>query len=90
MIRYFVIVDGQVQGVGFRFFAQSCAIKHSLTGFVRNMDNGMVELEIQGAEENVNKFLSTIRRGNTFIKVDDFSIKKIDIILGEKKFKVTY
>lgn len=90
MIRYFVVVGGRVQGVGFRFFAQSSAIKHSLTGFVRNMDNGMVELEIQGTEENVNKFLSTIRRGNTFIKVDDFSLKKIDTVLGEKKFKVTY
>lgn len=90
MVRYFVILDGRVQGVGFRYFAQSNAIKNSLTGWVRNMDNGMVEIEVQGIEEKVNKFLSIIRRGNSFIRVDDFSVKKLDLVADEKKFKVFY
>lgn len=90
MIRYYVVLDGRVQGVGFRYFAQSNAIKLNLTGWVRNMDNGMVELEVQGVEEKVNKFLSIIRRGNSFINVNDFSVKKIDIISTEEKFKVSY
>lgn len=90
MIRYYVVLDGRVQGVGFRYFAQSNAIKLNLTGWVRNMDNGMVELEVQGLEEKVNKFLSIIRRGNSFINVNDFSVKKIDVISTEEKFKVSY
>lgn len=90
MVRYLVIIDGRVQGVGFRYFAQSNAMKHNLTGWVRNMDNGMVQLEIQGLDEKVNSFLSVIKKGNTFIRVDDFSLKKIEIIKDESKFKIKY
>ena len=90
MVRFFLIVNGQVQGVGFRYFAQRNAIRYSLTGLARNMDNGMVEIEAQGSEENILKFVSVIRKGNTFIRVDDFSMKKIDVIHGDKKFRITY
>jgi acylphosphatase len=90
MVRYFLVVDGRVQGVGFRYFAQCNAIKYSLTGLVRNMDNGMVEMEAQGSEENIQKFISVIRKGNTFIRVDDFSMKKIDVIQADKKFRISY
>jgi acylphosphatase len=90
MVRYFLILDGRVQGVGFRFYAQSNALKYSLTGFVRNMTNGMVELEVQGEEKNLQKFISVIREGNRFIRVDDFSMKEILLINDEKKFKVIY
>ena len=48
MIRYYIIVDGRVQGVGFRFFCTMTARKYDLTGWVRNMENGMVEMEVQG------------------------------------------
>jgi len=90
MVRYFLIVDGQVQGVGFRFFAQRNAIRYSLTGLARNMNNGMVEIEAQGSEDNIQKFISVIKKGNTFIKINDFSMKQIDVIDGDKKFKITY
>lgn len=90
MIRYFIIVSGRVQGVGFRYFAQSNAIKYSLTGTTKNLTNGMVELEVQGLDENINKFLSTLQKGNTFIKVDDISLKRIDIKTTENNFKVIY
>lgn len=90
MVRYFLIIAGRVQGVGFRFFAQTNAVKYSLTGLARNMDNGMVEVEVQGSEDNIQKFISVIKKGNTFIRVDDFSMKQIDVITADKKFKITY
>lgn len=90
MVRYFIIVYGRVQGVGFRYFVQSTALKKSLTGTVRNMDNGMVEIEAQGLEENITKFITIIKTGNTFIRVDDISLKKIDLVSTEKTFKVSY
>ena len=46
MIRCLIIVEGRVQGVGFRYFAQSNAIKYDLTGFARNLNNGMVEIQV--------------------------------------------
>ncbi|MBD7909758.1 MULTISPECIES: acylphosphatase [Clostridium] len=90
MVRYFLILEGRVQGVGFRFYAQSNALKYSLTGFVRNMPNGTVELEVQGTENNLQKFISVIREGNRFINVTDFSKKEVSLIQDEKKFRVIY
>lgn len=37
MIRYYIVVKGRVQGVGFRFFTINIASKYNLTGSVRNM-----------------------------------------------------
>ena len=79
MIRCLIIVEGRVQGVGFRYFAQSNAIKYDLTGFARNLNNGMVEIQVQGLEENIAKFLSIIKEGNRFIRVDDYSLKRINL-----------
>lgn len=90
MIRYHIILDGRVQGVGCRFFCQMTASTYSLTGWVRNLNNGMVELEVQGDEVSVNKFISTVSKGNRFIRVDDYHIKKKDVIPNEKSFRTTY
>lgn len=90
MIRYHVILDGRVQDVGCRFFCQMNASSLSLTGWVRNLSNGLVELEVQGDEKSVDKFISIVSKGNRFIRVDDYSIKKKDIILDERSFKSTY
>ena len=90
MIRYHIILDGRVQGVGCRFFCQMNAASLSLTGWVKNLDNGMVELEVQGDEKSVNKYISTIIKGNRFIRIDDYSMKKKDIISDERSFKTTY
>ena len=62
MIRYYIIVDGRVQGVGFRFFCTMNARTLDLTGWVRNMDNGMVEMEVQGEENSIEKFIKNIKK----------------------------
>ena len=90
MIRYHIILDGRVQGVGCRFFCELTANKYSLTGWVRNLDNGMVELEVQGEESSVSKFIFTITAGNRFIRVDDYNIKKKEVVPSEKSFRTTY
>ena len=68
MIRKHIYVTGRVQGVGFRFFAQQNAAAFHLSGYVQNLDNGMVELEIQGEPEDVEKFLLAVSRGTTWIQ----------------------
>lgn len=88
MTRYYIVVDGRVQGVGFRYYCQMNASNLKLTGWVRNMDNGMVEMEVQGNEEVILKFISIINKGNYFIKVTNLSKKVIDLIPNENKFKI--
>ncbi|WP_066894813.1 acylphosphatase [Clostridium nigeriense] len=86
MVRYYIVVDGRVQGVGFRYFCQMNALNMNLTGWVHNMSNGMVEMEVQGNEHVILKFISIISKGNFFIKVTSLSKKEISMIENEKKF----
>lgn len=88
MIRYYILVDGRVQGVGFRYYCQMNATNLNLTGWVRNMPDGMVEMEVQGTENTLAKFISLISKGNYFIKVTSVSKKEIPLIDSETKFKI--
>ena len=90
MIRYYIIAEGRVQGVGFRFFCTMNARTLDLTGWIRNMDNGMVEMEVQGEEYSLQKFISTIKKGNRFIRVDELYQKKIDVLPQERTFTERY
>lgn len=90
MKRYHVIVEGRVQGVGFRGFATIRAQRHRLTGSVRNLSNGMVELFIQGEEAEIDAFLAELEKGDRFIRVDNISVKPTAVIEGEKKFTYNY
>ena len=88
MVRYYIIVEGRVQGVGFRYFCQMNATNLNLTGWVRNMDNGMVEMEVQGDEKILLKFINIINKGNYFIRIDSVSKKEINLVSSESKFKI--
>jgi len=88
MKRYLIIFTGRVQGVGFRYFAYNLANDSGLTGYVRNLMNGNVEVEVQGDDEVITKFLKAILKGNGFIKVMDYSIKEIPLKHPEKNFGI--
>lgn len=55
-----VYYSGRVQGVGFRYTAQRLASQYPVTGFVRNLPNGGVELLAEGPAEHVNAFLAAL------------------------------
>lgn len=86
MVRYYVLVKGRVQGVGFRFFIQFNATSLGLTGYVRNLDNGSVEFEVQGNPDLVSKLIEIANKGNRFIKIESLYRKEISVINNEKKF----
>jgi len=56
-----IIFTGRVQGVGFRFTALDLANRHRLTGFVRNLADGAVELVVQGQLEQIHDLLRDIQ-----------------------------
>ena len=88
MKRYLVFFTGRVQFVGFRYFCITSAIKFSITGWVKNLDNGLVEMEAQGSEENLKLFFNSVKSGNGFSKVQDYSMKEIPIIHNEEEMKI--
>jgi acylphosphatase len=52
---------GQVQGVGFRFTAARLAADHAVSGWVRNLPDGRVQLLVEGPEPAVEGFLQDVR-----------------------------
>jgi acylphosphatase len=86
MKRYHVFVDGIVQGVGFRGTCMIIAQQLGLTGNVTNLDNGLVEIYVQGEQEKIDTFLERIQQGNRFIRVDNISCKEVPVVPGEKRF----
>ena len=88
MKRYYIIYKGQVQGVGFRWRLMQIAYKYNLTGYVRNLDNGNVETEVQGV--GVDDFLKESLEQDYFIVIDDYSVKEIDLVINENEYTVKY
>ncbi len=60
MVAKRIIFIGSVQGVGFRFTANSIARRYRLTGYVRNLSNGSVEMLAQGKQQDIDDCLSDI------------------------------
>ena len=54
--------SGRVQGVGFRYSAHDLARTFAITGFVRNLPNGNVELVVEGPQEQVDSYLGAVAR----------------------------
>jgi acylphosphatase len=63
------IVKGRVQGVGFRMFVLSVAEPLGVTGYVRNLDDGSVEVLAAGPKDKVDDLLGHLYRGPRFSEV---------------------
>ena len=61
MIAKHIIFKGRVQGVGFRYTAQRIASLSQLTGFVRNLPDGSVEMLAQGSQKDTENCLQDIK-----------------------------
>jgi acylphosphatase len=68
------VVRGQVQGVGYRWFAQRLASRLELSGWVANRADGSVELLAEGAETDLLALLSGLREGPSSALVSDVEV----------------
>ncbi len=66
--RFFV--RGEVQGVGYRFFAQRAAARHQIVGYVRNCPDGSVEAFAEGPAISVEAFKHDLATGPQWAVVD--------------------
>ncbi len=55
-----IFYSGRVQGVGFRYSCRQIAMGFDVTGWVKNLDDGRVELWVQGEEGEVGEFLKAV------------------------------
>lgn len=72
MQRRMCYYSGTVQGVGFRYSTQQVARGHAVTGFVRNLSDGRVEVIVEGTAAEIDAFLGGVARrmGNNIDAVD--------------------
>jgi acylphosphatase len=69
MFRRTTIFTGHVQGVGFRYTTQQLARGFDLTGYVRNLPDGNVELVVEGEAPEIDRFLEALtEKMNSFIR----------------------
>ena len=83
VIRKRVMLEGQVQGVGLRFRAEYASQMVRVTGWIKNLDDGKVEL--QGSEEDIAKLLAELAKGRN-VEVEKMTETDIPVVEGEKEF----
>ncbi|SHK19972.1 acylphosphatase [Thermocrinis minervae] len=76
MVAFRVYVDGIVQGVGFRAFTKRLAESYGLSGWVRNLPDGRVEIFVQGDRDVVWEFLKGVSEGPKHGRVDSLTLIK--------------
>jgi acylphosphatase len=67
--NYHIQVLGIVQGVWFRKYTKESADIFSLNGYVKNESDGSVYIEVEGGEEDLNKFVKWLSKGSPLSKV---------------------
>ena len=88
IIRKKLIINGVVQGIGFRPFIYKIALKNKILGFVKNTSQGVV-VEIQGSKSDIKNFiadLNILKPSQSLIESLKISVLKLK---KEKDFKIT-
>lgn len=78
-----IIVEGKVQGVGFRQAAKDLAEKEQLVGFAENMADGHVHIEVSGDDEALLRYYEELKT----IPQDEEAVVNITVVQEEKEFK---
>ncbi len=90
MKRMQVFFSGTVQGVGFRFTAQRLARRFSVTGFVRNLEDGRVEVTAEGMEAPLVEFLTAIRESGLKDYIRDVEAHWTKAVGTFSRFSIEY
>lgn len=85
-IRKHIFFSGMVQGVGFRYRAFYGAQSLGLTGWVKNLWDGRVEMEVQGDEAAIGRLLEQLYGGH-FISIERMESEELPVI-EESSFRV--
>ncbi|MGF1511412.1 MAG: acylphosphatase [Myxococcota bacterium] len=70
-----ILIEGRVQGVGFRAWTQSRARQHGLLGWVRNLTDGRVQVFVQGPEPAMQAFIEELKTGPASASVSAVSFQ---------------
>ena len=86
-VRWHILFEGEVQFVGFRYTARLLARKLDLSGWVKNLPDGRVEVEAQGSVTDLRRFLIEIK-SQPHIHITHYTITAIEPDPNERRFSV--
>ena len=84
-----LLLSGRVQGVGFRWFVMKRARDLPVTGWVRNLADGRVEIAVKGSRSDVEVLTAAVTGGPRLARVDN--VEKYDMpvdVIASKSFEV--
>ncbi|MTH53586.1 acylphosphatase [Bacillus mangrovi] len=87
-MRVKFLLHGHVQGVGFRYYAQTKAAEHSMKGWARNLESGSVEIAAEGETRQVEAFMEEMKKGSPLAVVEEFEQSEYEGKEQLKAFKI--
>jgi acylphosphatase len=90
MISLQVFYEGNVQGVGFRWSVRHVAKGFDVTGWVRNLPDGRVELQATGEEDEMRAFLDGVTQGELHGLIHKQTENKLDNPVTARGFEIRY
>ncbi len=69
-----IIITGRVQGVFFRDYTRENAMKLGLTGWVKNLADGNVEVVVEGEEDKIDMLIELLKKGPPAARVKDVKV----------------
>lgn len=85
-----VFYEGNVQGVGFRWTVRHAATGFDVTGWVRNLPDGRVELQVNGEENEVRAFLDRIAQGGLHSLIHEQTENKLEKPVTARGFEIRH
>jgi acylphosphatase len=82
-------ITGTVQGVFFRAFIKENAERYNVKGFVRNLEDGRIEIFLEGDTDDVNKMIDLCKKGPKHSQIKKVEIKP-EKFQGLRNFKVLH
>ncbi len=73
-----ILVQGAVQGIGYRYFVLQQAKKLGIMGWVKNLDTGDVELEAQGDKKSLEDFVESLKTGHSWASVRQLKVNWLE------------
>ena len=83
-----VFYEGRVQGVGFRFTVKQLARGYEVIGWVRNLDDGRVELQCSGERAEVDAFLAAIAESELKSHIKSVTALPVPPLSGVRGFEI--
>ncbi len=75
--RLHIYVSGKVQGVGYRAFLLDKAKSLDIVGWAKNLDDGRVEIIVEGSEDKLGEFLNYVTTGSKASNVEDVQVDEL-------------